>query len=300
MAPSKTSSDMERATKRKTTVNMSPSWADEDSLPWDRIAREREEGEEESKLTIHSTTNSTTESYATMLPLTPSQPRTPSTITSNSSTTPRWSDFISMNNISVEMASESNAIEMNAMSLEPLLGTFSQTSLRRHHSPRISKVFNSDMNDGDTNQLQLPTPDSGHFHSCICNRPTLGSLSRHRFSISGLSVGSKRHYQKLSLELGRGYPSGQCVSSLDPPPNTTWDERSSDNSLVQGALSSIKTNTAFNFGSFKMFLNSLMFSNIVKCLIVVVSGLIFATALDTITSNQPGHQKEWMHHTPNR
>ncbi|KAF9575117.1 hypothetical protein EC968_004343 [Mortierella alpina] len=95
----------------------------------------------------------------------------------------------------------------------------------------------------------------------------------------GLSA-SKRRNQKESLELMRGYPTGQCISS-SPPEHTNWDEKSSEDLSLTNRQSTAK-NTAFNLDAFKMFLNSPLFSNILKSLTTMAAVSLFAIALDAI------------------
>ncbi|KAF9544105.1 hypothetical protein EC957_012400 [Mortierella hygrophila] len=105
----------------------------------------------------------------------------------------------------------------------------------------------------------------------------------------GLSL-SKRRNQKESMELMRGYPTGQCVST-DPPESTNWDEKDAELPLTQGY--DVTKNTALNLDAIKGFLNSPLFSNFLKSLTIMAAVSLFAIALDTIiilvkaTNNNP-------------
>ncbi|KAF9142361.1 hypothetical protein BGX30_002790 [Mortierella sp. GBA39] len=94
----------------------------------------------------------------------------------------------------------------------------------------------------------------------------------------GLSL-SKRRNQKESMELMRGYPTGQCVST-EPPESTNWDEKDAELPLTQGY--DVTKNTAFNLDAIKGFLNSPLFSNFLKSLTIMTAVSLFAIALDTI------------------
>ncbi|KAG0079635.1 hypothetical protein BGZ90_002082 [Linnemannia elongata] len=94
----------------------------------------------------------------------------------------------------------------------------------------------------------------------------------------GLSL-SKRRNQKESMELMRGYPTGQCVST-EPPESTNWDEKDAELPLTQGY--GVTKNTAFNLDAIKGFLNSPLFSNFLKSLTVMAAVSLFAIALDAI------------------
>ncbi|KAF8948368.1 hypothetical protein BGZ47_005324 [Haplosporangium gracile] len=99
-----------------------------------------------------------------------------------------------------------------------------------------------------------------------------------RSSRLGLSL-SKRRNQKESMELMRGYPTGQCVSA-EPPESTNWDEKDSELPLTQGY--GVTKNTAFNLDAIKGFLSSPLFSNFLKSLTVMAAVSLFAIALDAI------------------
>ncbi|KAI1320379.1 hypothetical protein EDD11_001181 [Mortierella claussenii] len=106
-----------------------------------------------------------------------------------------------------------------------------------------------------------------------------GSPSASRAS---LPKQSRKRHQKHSMEITRGYPTGQCISSSEPPPTTTWDEQDPDDLLLQERRQSISINTAINVEAFKMFLNSPLFSNILKSLSVMASVSLFAIAVDAL------------------
>jgi hypothetical protein len=99
-----------------------------------------------------------------------------------------------------------------------------------------------------------------------------------RSSRLGLSL-SKRRNQKESMELMRGYPTGQCLST-EPPESTNWDEKDAELPLTQGY--GVAKNTAFNLDAIKGFLNSPLFSNFLKSLTVMAAVSLFAIALDAI------------------
>ncbi|KAF8930668.1 hypothetical protein BGZ58_008096 [Dissophora ornata] len=80
----------------------------------------------------------------------------------------------------------------------------------------------------------------------------------------------------------RGYPTGHCVSSSDPPPVTAWDEHDPEDLLLQARRQSMGTNTAFNLETLKMFINSPLFSNFLKILTVMLAVSLFVIALDAI------------------
>ncbi|KAF9426655.1 hypothetical protein BGZ94_006211 [Podila epigama] len=108
----------------------------------------------------------------------------------------------------------------------------------------------------------------------------------------GLSL-SKRRNQKESLEVRRGYPTGQCIST-DPPEETNWDEKEiTDPPLEKQGF--FAKNTAFNWEALKMFLNSPLFSNLLKSLTIMAAVSLFAIALDAIVilvknpTDQKGH-----------
>ena len=81
------------------------------------------------------------------------------------------------------------------------------------------------------------------------------------------------------MDTGRGYPTGQCIST-DAPKATNWDEKDSDEPSTHEQ--STATNTAFNLDALKMFLNSPLFSNFLKSLTIMASVSLFAIALDAI------------------
>ncbi|KAF9202485.1 hypothetical protein BGZ49_007358 [Haplosporangium sp. Z 27] len=207
---------MEQATLRKTIVNIAPRWAEEDSYPWHDIL---EDGDSSAVNSI-----STSESEVTILPLTNSLPRSPTSIIYKARLIrPTWSEFA------------------------------------------------------------IKCQDSCSLFKCICNCHRHGPLDRRRLSVSSLSVRSKKQYLKQFAGLSRGYPTGQCVSSLEPPPWNPWNDMDTGDLLIREHRSSIRTNTAINLESFKMFLNSLLFTTIIKCLTVVILALLAAITYDAIT-----------------
>ncbi|KAG0004680.1 hypothetical protein BGZ79_008428 [Entomortierella chlamydospora] len=276
-------SDLERATKRKSIVNMTPPWA-EDSYPWDGFVDDNDSPAHSSIRTM--------ESQATQVSLTKSQPQTPTSIMSGYSATPTWSGFAMTNNGSKnyqEPSVKPNTLEMGNCYLEPLHDAYIQTNLQRQHHPSLNDIFKSN-NDGSTGQAAAS--DKCSQYTCICKCPKHGSFGHSHPSMSGVSIKSKKQLQKQSIELTRGYPTGQCVSSLEPPPKTAWDEMDLCDSSIREHRSSIKTNTAINAENFKMFLNSPLFSTILKSLTIVVSILLFATALGATLTLHNGFDQE--------
>ncbi|KAF9211356.1 hypothetical protein BGZ59_008204 [Podila verticillata] len=87
---------------------------------------------------------------------------------------------------------------------------------------------------------------------------------------------------KKPLDLIRGYPTGQCVSSA-PPEATTWDEKDTLNDDPSPTRGLSFTNTAINLRNLKTFLlSSPMFSIIVKILIIVAAISLFAISFDAV------------------
>ncbi|KAF9275438.1 hypothetical protein BGZ88_002328 [Linnemannia elongata] len=137
-----------------------------------------------------------------------------------------------------------------------------------------------------------PTGSAGSYPSaatatptCTCTCPNHSPQQQQssspffkRGSRLGLSL-SKRRNQKESMELMRGYPTGQCVST-EPPESTNWDEKDAELPLTQGY--GVTKNTAFNLDAIKGFLNSPLFSNFLKSLTVMAAVSLFAIALDAI------------------
>ncbi|KAG0030811.1 hypothetical protein BGZ81_002169 [Podila clonocystis] len=85
------------------------------------------------------------------------------------------------------------------------------------------------------------------------------------------------------MEASRGYPTGQCIST-DPPTETNWDEKEVEELLSEKQQQGFffANNTAFNLKSLKNFLNSPLFSNLLKSLTIMASVSLFAIALDAI------------------
>ncbi|KAK3831415.1 MAG: hypothetical protein JOS17DRAFT_745276 [Linnemannia elongata] len=137
-----------------------------------------------------------------------------------------------------------------------------------------------------------PTGSSGSHPSaatatptCTCTCPNHSpqqQQSQSPFFKRGGRLGfslSKRRNQKESMELMRGYPTGQCIST-EPPESTNWDEKDAELPLTQGY--GVTKNTAFNLDAIKGFLNSPLFSNFLKSLTVMAAVSLFAIALDAI------------------
>lgn len=91
----------------------------------------------------------------------------------------------------------------------------------------------------------------------------------------------------MDMEFTRGYPTGQCLST-NPPEHTNWDEKDEEaeeagvRPLTQALGGMPAKNTAFNLEAMKAFLNSPLFSNILKSLTVMAAVSLFAIALDAI------------------
>lgn len=86
------------------------------------------------------------------------------------------------------------------------------------------------------------------------------------------------------MEASRGYPTGQCISA-DPPTETNWDEKEVEELLPEKQQQQgffFANNTAFNLKALKNFLNSPLFSNLLKSLTIMASVSLFAIALDAI------------------
>lgn len=84
------------------------------------------------------------------------------------------------------------------------------------------------------------------------------------------------------MEASRGYPTGQCISA-DPPIDTNWDEKEVEELLPEKQQQGLfANNTAFNLKALKNFLNSPLFSNLLKSLTIMASVSLFAIALDAI------------------
>ncbi|KAF9279997.1 hypothetical protein BGZ68_007564 [Mortierella alpina] len=167
---------------------------------------------------------------------------------------------------------------------EAAVGAGAMSSLKRFPQ-KLDEMFRSKPTSagaqGTTATSGETANDPNGKNACTCTCPQ-HRYKQPTFSTRGGRLGlsaSKRRNQKESLELMRGYPTGQCVSS-SPPEHTNWDEKSSED-LSQANQSTAK-NTAFNLDAFKMFLNSPLFSNILKSLTVMAAVSLFAIALDAI------------------
>lgn len=146
-------------------------------------------------------------------------------------------------------------------SYEHIPSSFDNTNTsNKHSSPPLS-------------QLEHPLALNRHLQ-----HPYLGGLSLKGTSSSGRSKKKPR-----SLELTRGYPTGQCVSST-PPEATNWDEKDTDLDADPSPTRGLSfTNTAINLRNLKTFLlSSPMFSIIVKILIIVAAISLFAISFDAV------------------
>ncbi|KAG0293522.1 hypothetical protein BGZ98_002145 [Dissophora globulifera] len=170
-----------------------------------------------------------------------------------------------------------SALDTTYVAPESLPKTHSP-SRRSHYTQRLSEIFRYNKavdseSQGTTNCVNADCTCSCHHHR----------LNMSRFSMTR----SRKQTQKHSMELMRGYLTGECVSSSDPPPPTAWDtpEEAADSKnslLLQEQRQSWRTNTAINLETIKMLLNSPLFSNFVKSLTVMASVSILAIALDAI------------------
>ncbi|CAO3573252.1 unnamed protein product [Mortierella alpina] len=134
-----------------------------------------------------------------------------------------------------------------------------------------------------------PSPAAVDSTACTCrcthHRIAPPHSHQHRLSRVGpSSTLSHKRLHKHSVQLTRGYPTGRCVSSAEPPKETTWDEKDDPDDLLdlQSRRHTFWTNTAFNLETAKMFLNSPLFSNILKILTVLAAVSLFAIALDAL------------------
>ncbi|KAF9902567.1 hypothetical protein EC991_004778 [Linnemannia zychae] len=218
-----------------------------------------------------------------------------------------WSVFAKMSNVSTlselsrkhpsHHATSSSSL-VSPTSTLPTEPQFAQSpdsgamsSLRRFPQ-KLDEIFKT----RTTGQINSHTntsptsPSSSHASAaptCTCTCPQHAPIQQQQPSYSpffkrnsrlGLSL-SKRRNQKESMELMRGYPTGQCLSS-DPPESTNWDEKDAELPLTQGY--GVTKNTAFNLDAIKGFLNSPLFSNFLKSLTVMAAVSLFAIALDAI------------------
>ncbi|KAF9309632.1 hypothetical protein BG003_009532 [Podila horticola] len=117
--------------------------------------------------------------------------------------------------------------------------------------------------------------------TCTCTCPQHQPSRASTGGRLGISV-SKRRNRKESMEASRGYPTGQCISA-DPPIDTNWDEKEVEELLPEKQQQGLfANNTAFNLKALKNFLNSPLFSNLLKSLTIMASVSLFAIALDAI------------------
>ncbi|KAF9958390.1 hypothetical protein BGZ65_001494 [Modicella reniformis] len=277
MARFRATTDIERATLKKAVVRTVPLW-EKEPHPWTSLPEEDdyEHPTEHTDNTFHSTSSSSsiaTRNLSTYVTIQPPLPRSPSYAVST--TEAAWSVFSTMSNVSTmserlsrKYNDPKDDVVMRTLSIsippEPTLPLYVQSGLQGHPQ----RIF----------QSNKASPD----RPANCNNyPPHGSPHQKRFSRTQLSAANSKRAQKHSLELTRGYPTGQCVSSSEPPPTTTWDQRD-DIILSQERRFSLGTNTAFNIEAAKMFLNSPLFANVLKSLTVITAVLLFAMALDSI------------------
>ncbi|KAF9948762.1 hypothetical protein BGZ70_002061 [Mortierella alpina] len=203
-----------------------------------------------------------------------------------------WSVFATMSNVSTSSVGPASPRSPSDSTLssptEPLTaatGAGAISSLKRFPQ-KLDEMFRSKPTpagaQGTTAGSGATANDPNGKEACTCTCPQ-HRYKQSTFSMRGGRLGlsaSKRRNQKESLELMRGYPTGQCVSS-PPPEHTNWDEKSSEDLSVANRQSTAK-NTAFNLDAFKMFLNSPLFSNILKSLTTMAAVSLFAIALNAI------------------
>ncbi|KAG0255784.1 hypothetical protein BG011_004936 [Mortierella polycephala] len=168
----------------------------------------------------------------------------------------------------------------------------SATSSLKRFPQKLDEIFRprspGHMVTGSNASTATITPGT-NTNICTC------TCSQHlpAFTKRGNRLGvSKRRNQKESMEIMRGYPTGQCVSSTGPPERTNWDEK--DLELTLDHRQSMAKNTAINLDAFKMFLNSPLFSNILKSMAIMAAVSLFAISLDAIIIliKSPEQQKE--------
>ncbi|KAF9192561.1 hypothetical protein BGZ51_005358 [Haplosporangium sp. Z 767] len=228
---------------------------------------------------------------------------------SNGSHQQDWSIFATMSNVSTiselsrkyhhNLAGSENSQSSDVTSAPFLTGipaalgagTSAISSLKRFPQ-KLDEIFRPSspghMATGSNASTATATPGT-NTNICTCTCPQHLPAFTKRGSRLGVS---KRRNQKESMEIMRGYPTGQCISSTDPPERTNWDEK--DLELTLDHRQSMAKNTAFNLDAFKMFLNSPLFSNILKSMTTIAAVSLFAISLDAIIIliKSPEQQKE--------
>ncbi|KAI8356812.1 hypothetical protein B0O80DRAFT_496558 [Mortierella sp. GBAus27b] len=280
MALFRATPDIERATLKKTVVNTAPVWARTGSHPWttlpddDNEDAERHGGRTAANSASSSSTSLTAGGRSTRTPIKPPLPRSLSY--AGSTAEPAWSVFSSMSSVSTL------SDRLTRKHRDPKVLSAIPTSVAP--APELTRTPHSHSNtQGYPQKLQKILK----FNKVGAHSPTSCSCSQYgnpqHSSGPRLSTSSRKRAYKHSLELMRGYPTGQCLSSSNPPPNTTWDERDLEDALlIQERRFTLGKNTAFNIEAVKMFLNSPLFANILKSLTVMTALSLFAMSLSSI------------------
>ncbi|KAF9167722.1 hypothetical protein BGX21_011669 [Mortierella sp. AD011] len=185
------------------------------------------------------------------------------------SNVPTFSSLPYKNNASLSKGASSDSIIPTAP-----LGRGGPSTVSNPQKPpaRLDNIFNA-KSTGNVPRDSIESMDN--VCTCTCalhNR--LGGEGRLHLSPS------KRRNQKETREVLRGYPTGHCVSTTAPD-ETTWDEKDAETPLTHDHKYTIK-NTAFDLEAMKAFLNSPLFSNVLKSLTIIASVSLFAIALDSL------------------
>ncbi|KAI9235538.1 MAG: hypothetical protein BYD32DRAFT_420852 [Podila humilis] len=316
MAHPRTASNIERATLKKTAVSTAPLWAEQPLHPsWTSIEEGHMDDDdqqlfsdiyhnEHEYLTLHSSNayaqgqpSSAHASSSSSIPSVPSHiPRALSRASSSahsatSAASTAWSVFATMSNVSASsthLLLKDRDLPLSAITTRP----------HQHDHPSPSPPFPCSLSSLDSPNHTSPTidtlcPSYQHTSSPLDNN-TSNTLStplehplthnRHHNNLhtERLSMKASSGRSKKPLDLIRGYPTGQCVSSA-PPEATTWDEKDTLNDDPSPTRGLSFTNTAINLRNLKTFLlSSPMFSIIVKILIIVAAISLFAISFDAV------------------
>ncbi|KAF8938072.1 hypothetical protein EDD21DRAFT_79963 [Dissophora ornata] len=203
--------------------------------------------------------------------------------TASSSYQQDWSVFATMSSVStisdIPRKYQGTLGPGGSMNSEPKGSSSTAVGPSAVTLPSSKKAIGARLNDmfktGHMDTNAGKGPDSNSI--CTCNCPQHG---RGELGYQPATSTSKRWNRKEMQEM-RGYPTGQC-DSTEPPEHTNWDEKDAELPLTQGMAKNTATNTAFNLGAMKAFLNSPLFSNFLKTLTVMASVSLFAIALDAI------------------
>ncbi|KAF9917178.1 hypothetical protein BX616_001706 [Lobosporangium transversale] len=258
-----TAANIERATLKKAAVSTVPSWAKAKAYQWSIVESDEDSTRHVSEASSSTIIGSSMAKHSS----TTSLPHTINSTATGTSTSQSWSIFTTMSNVSTvsECLSKFNHPVYKtapAPTLEPIQGSYHSLDQKSHHRQALEGVQDK--------------------RDCTCTCPQHEYSSHHQPRRTRLSTRSKKRQQKYSLELARGYPTGECISSSGPPPVTIWDEKDPADVLFQGRRLSISTNTAFNIEAFKMFLTSPLFSSILKSLIVLAATLLVIISIHAI------------------